>query len=69
MKTDKLILLTMCLIATSCPSSAMAEPVHATAASPPSGMQEISEKLAPGIWVNLQREPFQLQPSGNITVI
>lgn len=46
-----------------------AETASPPEASPPAGMQEVIEKIGPGVWVIRQREPFHLQPSGNITVI
>jgi glyoxylase-like metal-dependent hydrolase (beta-lactamase superfamily II) len=40
----------------------------ALAASPPGAFQTI-ERVAPGIWLIHQRQPFELQPVGNVEVI
>lgn len=45
---------------------AVAQPVSA---EPPSGALETIERVAPGVWSIHQRQPFELQPVGNVEVI
>jgi glyoxylase-like metal-dependent hydrolase (beta-lactamase superfamily II) len=45
---------------------AIAQPVFAEA---PSGPLQTIERVAPGIWSIRQRQPFELQPVGNVEVI
>ena len=45
---------------------AVAQPVPA---EPPSGALETIERVAPGVWSIHQRQPFELQPVGNVEVI
>ena len=45
---------------------AVAQPAFAGA---PSGALETIERVAPGVWSIHQREPFELQPVGNVEVI
>ena len=45
---------------------AIAQPILA---EPPSGALEVIERVAPGVWSIHQREPFHLQPTGNVEVI
>lgn len=45
---------------------AAAQPVRA---EPPSGALQTIEKVAPGVWSIHQRQPFELQPVGNVEVI
>lgn len=40
-----------------------------TLAEPPSGPLQIIERVAPGVWSIHQRQPFELQPVGNVEVI